>query len=308
MQLQGLSGKQKLGCRWTRSVQPPQLRKPREQEIPNIIATTITEDPRLKMNIKLGKYVFQALIDTGAVRSYIGDNVIHKCRNMLRKIRHTPQKARLANNHIVQISGEYEGQCEVQQLVLSGIFLHLPALSSDIIIGMDLLREWNISINIQTGQIKICGTDKPRIQRRNEKPLGEISDLPENQKNHTEQFLEEEIKQFKEVTGTTPLIEHEIKLKTRTPIKQRYRPRNPAMQDIINQELDKMLKDNIIEPSDSPWSSPIVLIKKKDNTYRFCVDFRMVNSVAHKDAYPLPYISAILDKLRTANYIYQRWL
>jgi hypothetical protein len=75
------------------------------------------------------------------------------------------------------------------------------------------------------------------------------------------------------------------------------------MQGIIDEEVDKMLAEGVIEPSGSPWSSPIVLAKKKDGKYRFCIDFRKVNEVTRKDAYPLPFINVILDKLRRARYI-----
>jgi hypothetical protein len=64
-----------------------------------------------------------------------------------------------------------------------------------------------------------------------------------------------------------------------------------------------MLAEGVIEPSDSPWSSPIVLAKKKDGKYPFCIDFRKVNEVTRKDAYSLPFINVILDKLRRARYI-----
>jgi transposase InsO family protein len=75
------------------------------------------------------------------------------------------------------------------------------------------------------------------------------------------------------------------------------------MQGIIDEEVDKMLAEGVIEPSNSPWSSPIVLAKKKDGKHRFCIDFRKVNEVTRKDAYPLPFINVILDKLRRARYI-----
>ena len=53
----------------------------------------------------------------------------------------------------------------------------------------------------------------------------------------------------------------------------------------------------MIQPSDSPWSPPIVLAKKKDGSVRFCIDYRKVNSVTWKDAYPLPRIDDTLDTL-----------
>ena len=61
--------------------------------------------------------------------------------------------------------------------------------------------------------------------------------------------------------------------------------------------LHDMLDKGVIQPSDSPWSSPIVLAKKKDGSVRFCIDFRKVNSVTRKDAYPLPRIDDTLDTL-----------
>ncbi|KAK9688529.1 RNase H-like domain found in reverse transcriptase [Popillia japonica] len=113
------------------------------------------------------------------------------------------------------------------------------------------------------------------------------------------------------VIGCTNLVEHTIVTHSE-PIKQRYYPISPAMQRIVNAELDKLLEQDIVERSNSPWSSPILLIPKKDKTYRFVVDYRKLNKVTEKDAYPLPYISHTLDKLRDARILSRtfptRWI
>lgn len=75
---------------------------------------------------------------------------------------------------------------------------------------------------------------------------------------------------------------HEIRLTDPTPIKQRHRLQNPAMQNVVNEEVSRMLQENIIELSESPWSSPIVLVDKKDGKHRFCIDFRRVNAVRRR--------------------------
>lgn len=116
-------------------------------------------------------------------------------------------------------------------------------------------------------------------------------------------FIDAELSKFQAVSGRTSILDHTNRLKPPTPIKQRYYPRNPAVEAIINAEVDRILQDDVIEPPNSPWSSPVDLVKKPKEEYRFCVDFRKLNGVCEKDAYPLPQINSILDILRDARYI-----
>ncbi|XP_044316714.1 uncharacterized protein LOC123037923 [Drosophila rhopaloa] len=116
-------------------------------------------------------------------------------------------------------------------------------------------------------------------------------------------FLEEELKQFDGLAGVTHIAEHQIVMRDEKPLKQRYFPKNPAMQQIISDQVDELLRDGRIEPSRSPHSAPIVLVRKKTGEMRMCVDFRQLNAHSVPDAYPLPRIHHILERLRNARYI-----
>lgn len=78
---------------------------------------------------------------------------------------------------------------------------------------------------------------------------------------------------------------------------------SPVIQEHIIKELDDMLEKAIVEKSSSGWSFPILLVKKKDEAYRFCVNFRKLNAVTERDRYPLPYVSHTLSKLKDARYL-----
>lgn len=71
----------------------------------------------------------------------------------------------------------------------------------------------------------------------------------------------------------------------------------PARREEVEKLLDEMRTKKVVQPSTSPWASPAVLVRKKDGSNRFCVDYRKVNSVTRKDAYPLPRIDETLDTL-----------
>jgi len=101
--------------------------------------------------------------------------------------------------------------------------------------------------------------------------------------------------------GKTHLVDHPIDVQGAQPIRQRPYRVPETKKQAIAREVEKMLLSNVIEPSASPWSSPVVLLEKPDGEYRFCVDYRKLNAVTKKDAYPLPRIDETLDALGNAS-------
>ena len=98
--------------------------------------------------------------------------------------------------------------------------------------------------------------------------------------------------------GKTDLIEHSIPTGDIHPIKCKVRPLNPLLEEDLRKQLEKWLREGIVEPSTSPWSFGLVAARKKgNNKIRWCVDYRRLNSATEKDVYPLPSIDDNLSRL-----------
>lgn len=89
--------------------------------------------------------------------------------------------------------------------------------------------------------------------------------------------------------------EHDIDTGAAAPIKQSQRPVPLALREAVREKLDQMLAQGIITESNSPWSSPLVIVRKKDGSLRLCVDYRRLNQITIKDSYSLPNMDATLQ-------------
>ena len=100
--------------------------------------------------------------------------------------------------------------------------------------------------------------------------------------------------------GSAGMVKHRIHTTTDAPIRQRARRMPVLKEEEVDRQITEMMNAGVIESSTSPWSSPVVLARKKDGTMRFCVDYRRLNDITIKDAYPLPRIDDSLDRLKGA--------
>lgn len=103
--------------------------------------------------------------------------------------------------------------------------------------------------------------------------------------------------------GRTNILCHTIDVGTAEPVKQRFYPVSPAVQQQMYSEIERMLKLGVIQESDSSWSSPMAMVKKPNGKIRLCLDARKVNEVTKKAAYPLPLIDGILSRLDRTKFI-----
>ena len=108
---------------------------------------------------------------------------------------------------------------------------------------------------------------------------------------------------FSELPGRTEVIHHDIQ--TAPGMKVRIPPyRIPeARRMTIQEEVSRVLRLGVIEESRSAWSSLMVLVAKPDGTHRFCNDFRRLNEVSEFDAYPMPRVDELIERLGPARYL-----
>ena len=132
-----------------------------------------------------------------------------------------------------------------------------------------------------------------------------INELAENQKvsfkNLSLKFQDSFSKSSTDI-GRTEMIEHTIDTGQALPVKQH--PRRVPLSKIqeAEAEIEKMAEQGIIEPSTSPWCSPVVILRKKDSSIRFAIDFRLLNHYTVKDSHLLPRIDDTLDALSGAKW------
>nr|KAG5695429.1 hypothetical protein BaRGS_033554 [Batillaria attramentaria] len=105
-----------------------------------------------------------------------------------------------------------------------------------------------------------------------------------------------------EDVGLSSRVRHRIELSDERPFKQRHRMIPPSMLDEVRSHIQQLLASGVIRRSHSPWSSNIVLARRKDGRLRLCTDFRQLNNRTIKDAYALPRMEEILDCLSGSHY------
>lgn len=186
--------------------------------------------------------------------------------------------------------------------------MFVAEIRDDCILGVDFLRTVNLenafdSIFNTTEENDLKKLNCSRVEDSSTKAPSVLKELYENNSGNLNKaekevfvdFLDEYCDVFSEniVAGNCNKVEHVIDVTDSLPIKQVPRRIPIQMREEVNKIVDEMKEKGVIEESQSPWVSPAVLVKKKDGTLRFCVDYRKLNVVTKKDCYPLPRIDDI---------------
>ena len=156
-------------------------------------------------------------------------------------------------------------------------------------------------------------SDEPSVDLRSEWPMDNskalsnlpsiLGHLPDDDIDGLSGLILKYPEIFKDTPGRTSLIEHEVDVGDSPPIRQPPYRLNPEKAKLVKREVNYMLNYGLITHSKSPWSSPVVLVKKEDGQPRLCFDYRKVNSVTKHDSFPMPRIEDCIDRIGNAKFI-----
>ena len=139
-------------------------------------------------------------------------------------------------------------------------------------------------------------------QKRSENPLPsvDLNGLDHDQRTAAEAMLREECESFssnEEDIGCIPDLEIEINLKDNQPVRKKYTSIPRPLYPEVKQYIEDLLNQNFITESKSPYSSPVVYVRKKDGSLRLCIDYEEMNRRTIADRHPIPRVQETLDSL-----------
>ena len=231
------------------------------------------------------------LVDSGASRSMMRLDVYREyCKKLHRSpVLYRGETLRSLSGHELPTRGR---SC----IMIKGKAIHVyivDRLFHDFLMGGDALESLEAVINYKEQTVTLAG-DQYRYKSANDSD--QVLALAETDADGWAREFPE-VFSLNGQLGFTDSIYMTIDTGDCLPINQRMYRLPLKKLDVVKTEIDKMLREGIIEPSSSPWASPITLVPKKDGSTRFCVDYRKLNAVTKKDAHPLPHIQDIFDTL-----------
>lgn len=266
----------------------------RRKKIRTDIESTILEtstDLRPYGKVEMFGKEVTGLLDSGSSVTILGKGSLQFLKDVNQEFIPMNAIIKVANNKTSNIIGKIRCSIKFRGKEKIIILLISPNLSQALYLGTDFFKAFGLAKDLY-----------------NETDLNEISlpsnshILPDIQKKELFEIINT-FPSFKtKGLGKTDLLSHDIDTGDAKPICQRHWPYSPAMQKIINDEIDRMLSLDVIEESVSPWSSPLVLVQKPGKN-RVCLDARKVNAVTKKMAYPLPHVDGLLSRLANTRFI-----
>ncbi|KAE8741787.1 hypothetical protein FOCC_FOCC012676 [Frankliniella occidentalis] len=264
-----------------------------------ILPFVVGGDLRGYLSTKVLGVTLIGLLDSGACRTIFntrGRSSLKAAGLVLKTSRFSHVK--VADEDTTEVQGEVDVPFEVGDKVRLITVLYVPRISKNLILGMDFWRRFHFVPDFVTAKCEV-NIDSIQLLETPESIKDDV--LTEGQRKELDKLLEF----FKPYLqpgklGCVKGVEHNIDTGDSKPFKVTYYYVNPKIRSAVHDELDRRLSEDIVEPSDSPYRNPLLIIPKKDKGFRWVVDFRKLNSliVTPDSSHPLPRrINPILSSL-----------
>ncbi|WVZ81560.1 hypothetical protein U9M48_028917 [Paspalum notatum var. saurae] len=239
------------------------------------------------------------LLDSGSSHSFLSAALVPQLVGVAPLARSL--SVQVANGSVLECSFSLpSAQWVVQDVTFLTDLKVLPLSSYDMILGMDWLEAFSpMKIHWKDKWISFFYNGNTIILQ------GKGCVLPMGTVVQIQQLIDEFPSLFEVPSSLPPTrsCDHSIPLITSaSPVAVRPYRYAPVLKNEIEKQITEMLASGIIQPSASPFSSSVLLVKKKDNTWRFCVDYRHLNAITVKGKYPVPVIDELLDELSGEEY------
>ena len=225
-------------------------------------------DPRPYLRVSVLGIALVGLLDSGSSSTIVGGPGWEKLRSLNLQLQEHPDVS-LADGSLRQVLGFIDLPLQLNSRIRVLKVLVVPSITTEILLGINFWKDMDIVPRVASNSYSL---GVAAVQ-------GSSGDTPQ-QREDVSKLVERFFTKMGSKLGCAKNVVHVIDVGDHSPIKQRYYPVSPYIQQQINAEVDKMLELGVIEPSKSPWSSPVVMVKKPNNEYRFCIDFRKIDCIA----------------------------
>lgn len=250
---------------------------------------------------KINNVQCSALIDTGSDYNLVREDIYKRLQVNLEQS--TKNFVGLGMKGTVSI-GKFEAEVLIQDNVFEATIYVLPtsSMTAEFIVGHDLLR--NAEVVIRENRVTIKKADWKETQDLDgETDVMKIDCVDSNELEVPQEYrekIENLIKHYEPRKNVETTVETKIVLVSEDPIMSRPRRLAPKERKVLDEQIEQWLKDKVIRPSVSEFSSAVVIVPKKDNAYRVCIDYRQLNKRIIRDCFPMPLIEDLIDELSGA--------
>lgn len=287
-----------------------------------------THAKSIKLRALVGNQVMLLLIDSGSSHTFIDQHLVDKLHCQTTPLS-APLKVKVANGQYMDCSSEVKDlEWWINGTTFQTDMKVVPLGGYDAILGMDWLARWGkMTCHWQERWIEfeykgktVTLTDMPDTPPTQIQEMS-VEELEKSLKGNnvwatvvltssadSSTTVPDSVKQliatYSDVfqdNGQLPphrTFDHAISLlPDSAPVNSRPYRYSPQQKDEIERQVSEMMAASLVTPSMSPFASPVLLVKKKDGTWRFCVDYRRLNNISVKSKFPMPVVDELLDEL-----------